>query len=315
MDDLTNRYDKVEFINISGEIKASFLDYAMSVIVQRALPDARDGMKPVQRRILYGMNELGNYANSPFKKSARIVGEVMGKYHPHGDSSIYEAMVRMAQPFSYRYPLVEGHGNFGNIDGDGAAAQRYTEARMSKISMEMLKDIQKNTVDFIDNYDGEEQEPVVLPAHFPNLLINGTTGIAVGMATNIPPHNIVETIDAIDAVIDDPEISVYDLMTKHIQGPDFPTGGIILGRSGIKKAYETGKGTIYVRAKAEINELSNGRHEIVISEIPYGVNKKAMYTSILNLARNKEIDGITNMADESNMDGIKIIIEYFLPFS
>ena len=304
-----NRYDKVKFINISGEIKDSFLEYAMSVIVQRALPDARDGMKPVQRRILYGMNGLGNYANTPFKKSARIVGEVMGKYHPHGDSSIYEAMVRMAQPFSYRYPLVEGHGNFGNIDGDGAAASRYTEARMSKISMEMLRDIQKDTVDFIDNYDGEEQEPVVLPAHIPNLLINGSTGIAVGMATNIPPHNIGETVSAIDAVIDDPDISIIDLMTHHLQGPDFPTGGIILGRSGIKKAYETGKGTIYVRAKAEIKETGNGKHEIVITEIPYGVNKKALYTSIVNLARDKEVEGITNMADESNMDGIKIIIE------
>lgn len=307
--DVSNRYDKVKFINISSEIKDSFLDYAMSVIVQRALPDARDGMKPVQRRILFGMNELGNYANTPFKKSARIVGEVMGKYHPHGDSSIYEAMVRMAQGFSYRYPLVEGHGNFGNIDGDGAAAQRYTEARMSKISMELLKDIQKDTVDFIDNYDGEEREPVVLPAHFPNLLINGTTGIAVGMATNMPSHNIREVVSAIEAVIDDPDISVVDLMTKHIQGPDFPTGGIILGRSGIKKAYENGKGTIYVRAKAEITELANGKHEIIIREIPYGVNKKAMYNNIVQLARDKEIEGITNMADESNMDGIKIIIE------
>ncbi len=304
-----NRYDKVKFINISGEIRESFLEYAMSVIVQRALPDARDGMKPVQRRILYGMNELGNYANTPFKKSARIVGEVMGKYHPHGDSSIYEAMVRMAQPFSYRYPLVEGHGNFGNIDGDGAAAQRYTEARMAKISMEMLRDIQKDTVDFIDNYDGEEKEPVVLPAHIPNLLINGSTGIAVGMATNIPPHNINETVDAIKAVIDNPDIEVIELMTRYLQGPDFPTGGIILGRGGIKKAYETGKGTIYVRAKAEINELPNGKHEIVITEIPYGVNKKALYTNIVSLARDKEIEGVTNMADESNMDGIKIIIE------
>ncbi len=304
-----NRYDKVKFINISGEIRESFLEYAMSVIVQRALPDARDGMKPVQRRILYGMNELGNYANTPFKKSARIVGEVMGKYHPHGDSSIYEAMVRMAQPFSYRYPLVEGHGNFGNIDGDGAAAQRYTEARMAKISMEMLRDIQKDTVDFIDNYDGEEKEPVVLPAHIPNLLINGSTGIAVGMATNIPPHNINETVDAIKAVIDNPDIEVIELMTRYLQGPDFPTGGIILGRGGIKKAYETGKGTIYVRAKAEINELPSGKHEIVITEIPYGVNKKALYTNIVSLARDKEIEGITNMADESNMDGIKIIIE------
>ena len=308
-DEVANRYDKVKFINISGEIRDSFLDYAMSVIVQRALPDARDGMKPVQRRILYGMNELGNYANTPFKKSARIVGDVMGRYHPHGDSSIYEAMVRMAQPFSYRYPLVEGHGNFGNIDGDGAAASRYTEARMAKISMEMLRDIQKNTVDFIDNYDGEEQEPVVLPAHFPNLLVNGTTGIAVGMATNMPSYNLGETIDAIDAVIDDPDITAVDLMTRYLPGPDFPTGGIILGRGGIKKAYETGRGTIYIRSKAEINEMANGKHEIIVREIPYGVNKKALYNSIVALARDKEVEGITNMADESNMDGIKIIIE------
>ena len=245
MDDKRKKgYDKIEFVNITGEVKDSFIDYAMSVIVQRALPDAKDGLKPVQRRILYGMNTLGNYANAPYKKSARIVGEVMGKYHPHGDSSIYDAMVRMAQPFSYRYPLVDGHGNFGSIDGDPAAASRYTEARMSKISMEMLRDIQKDTVDFIDNYDGEEQEPVVLPSHIPNLLVNGTTGIAVGMATNIPPHNLGETIDAIDAIIDDPEISVVELMNKYLPGPDFPTGGLILGRGGIRKAYETGKGII-----------------------------------------------------------------------
>lgn len=304
-----NRYDKVKFINISGEIKDSFLDYAMSVIVQRALPDAKDGLKPVQRRILYGMNELGNFANVPFKKSARIVGEVMGKYHPHGDSSIYEAMVRMAQPFSYRYPLVEGHGNFGNIDGDGPAASRYTEARMSRISMEMLRDIKKDTVDFVDTYTAEDVEPVVLPAHFPNLMVNGATGIAVGMATNMPPHNMGEVIDAIDAVIDDPDISVTELMTRCLPGPDFPTGGLILGRSGIRKAYETGKGIIYIRAKAEVKEREGGRHEIVITEIPYGVNKKDMYNAIVALARDKTIDGITNMVDESNMEGIKIIME------
>ena len=302
-------YDKIEFVNITGEVKDSFLDYAMSVIVQRALPDAKDGLKPVQRRILYGMNSLGNYANAPYKKSARIVGEVMGKYHPHGDSSIYDAMVRMAQPFSYRYPLVDGHGNFGSIDGDGAAAQRYTEARMSKISMEMLRDIQKDTVDFIDNYDGEEQEPVVLPAHVPNLMINGTTGIAVGMATNMPPHNIGETIDAIDAVIDDPEISVVDLMNNYLPGPDFPTGGLILGRGGIRKAYETGRGIIYNRAKVEINEMDNGKHEIIVREIPYGVNKENMFKHIAELARDKVVDGITSMVDESNMEGIKIVIE------
>ena len=304
-----NGYDKIEFVNITGEVKDSFLDYAMSVIVQRALPDAKDGLKPVQRRILYGMNNLGNYANSPYKKSARIVGEVMGKFHPHGDSSIYDAMVRMAQPFSYRYPLVDGHGNFGSIDGDGAAAQRYTEARMSKISMEMLRDIQKDTVDFIDNYDGEEQEPVVLPAHIPNLMINGTTGIAVGMATNIPPHNLGETIDAIDAVIDNPDISVVDLMTNYLPGPDFPTGGYIMGRSGIRKAYETGRGIIYNRARVETNDLDNGKHEIVITEIPYGVNKENLFKSISDLAREKAVDGITYMVDESNMNGIRIVIE------
>ena len=302
-------YDKIEFVNITGEVKDSFLDYAMSVIVQRALPDAKDGLKPVQRRILYGMNNLGNYSNTPYKKSARIVGEVMGKYHPHGDSSIYDAMVRMAQPFSYRYPLVDGHGNFGSIDGDGAAAQRYTEARMSKISMEMLRDIQKDTVDFVDNYDGEEQEPVVLPAHVPNLMINGTTGIAVGMATNIPSHNIGETIDAIDAIIDNPDITVTELMTNYLPGPDFPTGGLILGRSGIRKAYETGKGAIYNRARVEINELENGKHEIVVTEIPYGVNKENMFKNIAELARDKVVEGITNMVDESNMDGVRIVIE------
>ena len=310
MDDKRKKgYDKIEFVNITGEVKDSFLDYAMSVIVQRALPDAKDGLKPVQRRILYGMNTLGNYANAPYKKSARITGEVMGKYHPHGDSSIYDAMVRMAQPFSYRYPLVDGHDNFGSIDGDPAAASRYTEARMSKISMEMLRDIQKDTVDFIDNYDGEEQEPVVLPSHIPNLLVNGTTGIAVGMATNIPPHNLGETIDAIDAIIDNPEISVVDLMNNYLPGPDFPTGGLILGRGGIRKAYETGKGIIYNRAKVEINEIDNGKHEIVIREIPYGVNKENMFKHIADLARDKVIDGITNMVDESNMNGIKITIE------
>ncbi len=307
--DIANRYDNVEVINISGEIKNSFLDYAMSVIIARALPDAKDGMKPVQRRILYGMNGMGNYANTPYRKSARIVGEVMGKYHPHGDSSIYDAMVRMAQPFSYRYPLVDGHGNFGSLDGDGAAAPRYTEARMSKISMELLRDIQKNTVDFIDNYDGEEQEPTVLPARFPNLLVNGSYGIAVGMATNMPPHNLRESINAVEAVMDNPNIDVVELMTKYLPGPDFPTGGIIMGRAGIRKAYETGKGTIFIRSKVEINELENGKHEIIVREIPYGVNKLLLYRSIVDLAKEKEVEGITNTADESNMNGIKIIIE------
>lgn len=307
--DIANRYDNVEMINISGEIKDSFLDYAMSVIVARALPDAKDGMKPVQRRILYGMNGMGNYANTPYRKSARIVGEVMGKYHPHGDSSIYDAMVRMAQSFSYRYPLVDGHGNFGSVDGDGAAAPRYTEARMSKISMELLRDIQKNTVDFVDNYDGEEQEPTVLPARFPNLLVNGTTGIAVGMATNMPPHNLREAIDAVEVIMDDPDIDVVELINKYLPGPDFPTGGIILGRSGIRKAYETGKGTIYIRSKAEVTELENGKHEIIIREIPYGVNKLMLYRNIVELAKDHVVEGIVNTADESNMNGIKIIIE------
>ena len=307
--DIANRYDNVEVINISGEIKDSFLDYAMSVIIARALPDAKDGMKPVQRRILYGMNGMGNYANTPYRKSARIVGEVMGKYHPHGDSSIYDAMVRMAQTFSYRYPLVDGHGNFGSVDGDGAAAPRYTEARMSKISMELLRDIQKNTVDFIDNYDGEEQEPTVLPARFPNLLVNGSYGIAVGMATNMPPHNLREAIDAVKAIIHDPNMDVVELMNKYIPGPDFPTGGLIVGRAGIRRAYEKGKGTIFIRSKADIIETDNGKHEIIIKEIPYGVNKLALYRSIINLAKDKVVDGIINTADESNMNGIKIIIE------
>ena len=266
-------------------------------------------MKPVHRRILHSMNTLGITASVAHKKSARIVGEVIGKYHPHGDTAVYDAMVRMAQDFSYRYPLVDGHGNFGSMDGDGAAAMRYTEARMSKISMEMMKDIQKDTVDFEDNYDGEEKEPVVLPARFPNLLVNGSVGIAVGMATNIPPHNLGETIDATLAIMDDPDITVSDLMENYIPGPDFPTGGIILGRSGIRQAYETGRGSIIIRSKVKIEEMDNGKKRIIVYEIPYQVNKATMIEKIASLVREKVIDGITYLNDESNRDGVRIVIE------
>ena len=300
--------DRLKEMPFAHEIQKSFLDYAMSVIVARALPDVRDGLKPVQRRIVYGMNEMGATAGTQHKKCARIVGDVMGKYHPHGDSSIYEATVRMAQPFSYRYMLVDGHGNFGSIDGDGAAAMRYTEARMAKLSMELVRDINKNTIDFIPNYDGTEKEPVVLPARFPNILVNGSTGIAVGMATNMPPHNLSEVIDACIAVIDNPGIETIELM-QYVKGPDFPTGAIILGNSGIKKAYETGRGIITVRAKAAIEEMNNGKHQIIVSEIPYMVNKAVLVTRIAELVRDKIIDGITDLRDESNRDGIKIVIE------
>ena len=306
---MDTNYDKLEQVDISGEMRTSFLDYSMSVIVQRALPDVRDGMKPVHRRILHSMNTLGITASVAHKKSARIVGEVIGKYHPHGDTAVYDAMVRMAQDFSYRYPLVDGHGNFGSMDGDGAAAMRYTEARMSKISMEMMKDIQKDTVDFEDNYDGEEKEPVVLPARFPNLLVNGSVGIAVGMATNIPPHNLGETIDATLAIMDDPDITVSDLMENYIPGPDFPTGGIILGRSGIRQAYETGRGSIIIRSKVKIEEMDNGKKRIIVYEIPYQVNKATMIEKIASLVREKVIDGITYLNDESNRDGVRIVIE------
>ncbi len=302
-------HGKIDHIDITSEIKTSFLDYAMSVIVARALPDVRDGLKPVHRRILYAMNDLGMYSDKPHKKSARIVGEVIGKYHPHGDTAVYDTMVRMAQDFSFRYMLIDGHGNFGSIDGDGAAAMRYTEARMSKISMELLKDLNKNTVDFGDNYDGEEQEPIVLPARYPNLLVNGATGIAVGMATNIPPHNLTETIDAVIAVMDNPDISTMDLMENHIKGPDFPTAGYILGRAGIKQAYETGRGSIVVRAKSSIEEMANGKKQIIITEIPYQVNKANLVEKIAQLVRDKQIDGITDLRDESNREGIRIVIE------
>ena len=295
-------------VNLTKEMKTSFIDYAMSVIVSRALPDVCDGLKPVHRRILYGMNELGVTPDKPHKKSARITGDVMGKYHPHGDSSIYEAMVRMAQWWSYRYMLVDGHGNFGSMDGDGAAAQRYTEARMSKIALEMLRDINKNTVDFVDNYDANEREPVVLPARFPNLLVNGATGIAVGMATNIPPHNLGETIDAVKLVMDNPEVTTKDLM-EVLPGPDFPTGALVMGKSGIHKAYETGKGSIVLRSRTEIEETKTGRERIVVTEFPYMVNKTKVHEHIVRLVQEKRIDGITAVRDESNREGVRFIIE------
>ncbi|WP_213496813.1 DNA gyrase subunit A [Lactococcus formosensis] len=295
-------------VNLAEEMKTSFRDYAMSVIVARALPDVRDGLKPVHRRILYGMNELGTTPDKPHKKSARITGDVMGKYHPHGDSSIYEAMVRMAQWWSYRHMLVDGHGNFGSMDGDGAAAQRYTEARMSKIALEMLRDINKNTVDFVDNYDGTEREPEVLPARFPNLLVNGTTGIAVGMATNIPPHNLGETIDAVDLLMENPEATTRDLM-EVLPGPDFPTGALVMGKSGIRRAYETGKGSITLRAKTEIEELPGGKERIIVTEFPYMVNKSKVHEHIVRLAQEKRIEGITACRDESSREGVRLVVE------
>ncbi len=295
-------------VNLAEEMKTSFRDYAMSVIVARALPDVRDGLKPVHRRILYGMNELGTTPDKPHKKSARITGDVMGKYHPHGDSSIYEAMVRMAQWWSYRHMLVDGHGNFGSMDGDGAAAQRYTEARMSKIALEMLRDINKNTVDFVDNYDGTEREPEVLPARFPNLLVNGTTGIAVGMATNIPPHNLGETIDAVDLLMENPKATTRDLM-EVLPGPDFPTGALVMGKSGIRRAYETGKGSITLRAKTEIEELPGGKERIVVTEFPYMVNKSKVHEHIVRLAQEKRIEGIIACRDESSREGVRLVVE------
>lgn len=299
---------QIKEINISQEMRSSFLDYAMSVIVSRALPDVRDGLKPVHRRILYAMHDLGIHADKPYKKSARIVGDVIGKYHPHGDSAVYETMVRMAQDFNYRYMLVDGHGNFGSVDGDSAAAMRYTESRMSKISMELLRDLNKDTIDYQDNYDGEEREPVVLPARFPNLLVNGTTGIAVGMATNIPPHQLGEVIDGVLAITRDPEITIPELM-EIIPGPDFPTAGLILGRSGIRKAYETGRGSITLRAKVEIEQKSNGKEVIIVKELPYQVNKARLVEKIAELARDKKIEGITDLRDESDRKGMRIVIE------
>ncbi|SMF51660.1 DNA gyrase subunit A [Paenibacillus barengoltzii] len=293
--------------DINVEMRESFMDYAMSIIVSRALPDVRDGLKPVHRRILYAMSDLGMHPDKPFKKSARIVGEVIGKYHPHGDSAVYETMVRMAQDFSMRYMLVEGHGNFGSVDGDMAAAMRYTEARLSKIAMEMLRDINKETIDFMPNYDGEEQEPVVLPSRFPNLLVNGVSGIAVGMATNIPPHNLGEVIDGVHALIKNPEISSLELM-DYIKGPDFPTAAYILGRSGIRQAYTTGRGSITMRAKTTIEEHNN-KARIVVEELPYQVNKARLVEKIAELVREKKIDGITDLRDESDRTGMRVVIE------
>ncbi|MBO0447252.1 DNA gyrase subunit A [Enterococcus ureilyticus] len=300
--------ENIQDVNLTSEMKESFIDYAMSVIVARALPDVRDGLKPVHRRILYGMNELGVTPDKPHKKSARIVGDVMGKYHPHGDSSIYEAMVRMAQPFSYRSMLVDGHGNFGSVDGDGAAAMRYTEARMSKIALEMLRDINKNTVDFHGNYDDSEQEPDVLPARFPNLLVNGTTGIAVGMATNIPPHNLAEVIEAASLLMENPDATTNELM-EVLPGPDFPTGGLVMGKSGIRRAYETGRGSITIRAKVEIVDMPNGKERILVSELPYMVNKARLIERISELHREKRIEGITDLRDESSREGMRIVID------
>lgn len=298
----------VKEINLSQEMRSSFLDYAMSVIVSRALPDVRDGLKPVHRRILYAMNDLGMTSDKAYKKSARIVGEVIGKYHPHGDLAVYETMVRMAQDFSYRYMLVDGHGNFGSIDGDSAAAMRYTEARMSKISMELVRDLNKDTIDYKPNYDGSEKEPVVLPARFPNLLVNGSSGIAVGMATNIPPHQLGEVIDGLLMLSRDPDITIQELM-EYIQGPDFPTAGLIVGRSGIRRAYETGRGSIMMRARVEIETKPNGRETIIVHEIPYQVNKARLIERIAELVREKKIDGITELRDESDRSGMRIIME------
>ncbi|WP_423408649.1 DNA gyrase subunit A [Heyndrickxia sp. MSNUG] len=299
---------RVKEINISQEMRSSFLDYAMSVIVARALPDVRDGLKPVHRRILYAMHDLGMHSDKAYKKSARIVGEVIGKYHPHGDSAVYDTMVRMAQDFNYRYMLVDGHGNFGSVDGDAAAAMRYTEARMSKISMELLRDINKDTIDYQDNYDGSEREPIVMPSRFPNLLVNGTSGIAVGMATNIPPHQLGEVIDGVLAISKDPDLTIQELM-EIITGPDFPTAGLILGRSGIRKAYETGRGSITLRAKVEIEQKANGKEVIIVRELPYQVNKAKLVEKIAELVRDKKIDGITDLRDESDRKGMRMVIE------
>jgi DNA gyrase subunit A len=306
--DLDYENQKIVPINIETEMKRSFIDYAMSVIVQRALPDVRDGLKPVHRRILFAMNELGFTPDKPHRKSAMTVGEVLGKYHPHGDSSVYDAMVRMAQDFSTRYMLIDGHGNFGSVDGDSAAAMRYTEARMSKIAGELLRDIDKETIDFSLNYDESLKEPTVLPARYPNLLVNGSNGIAVGMATSIPPHNLGEVIDCVIASIDNPEIELEE-MQKHIKGPDFPTGGIIMGREGMKKAYSTGRGKVTVRAKVEIEEMGGNRQRIVVNEIPYQVNKASMIEKIADLVKEKKIEGISDLRDESDRSGMRVVIE------
>ncbi|MFZ9782160.1 MAG: DNA topoisomerase (ATP-hydrolyzing), partial [Bacilli bacterium] len=296
-------------VDISNEVRTAFLRWSMSVIVSRAIPDVRDGLKPVHRRIIFGMNELGMQSDKPYKKSARIVGDVMGKFHPHGDQAIYSTLVRLAQPFSMRYTLVDGHGNFGSVDGDEAAAMRYTEARMAKMAMEMVKDIDDETVDFVDNYDGTEKEPVVLPSRFPNLLVNGGSGIAVGMATNMPTHNLREVVSAIKAYAKNPDIDVLELMQDHIQGPDFPTGGMILGKAGIRQAYESGTGSLVIRSKVDIQEFENGKKRIIVKEIPYQVNKASMIETIADLVRNKVIEGITDIRDESNKNGIRVVIE------
>ena len=305
---MRDEQDRIIQVNIEDEMKKSYIDYAMSVIVGRALPDVRDGLKPVHRRILYAMNELGLTPDKPHRKSARIVGDVLGKYHPHGDSSVYEAMVRMAQDFSTRYLLVDGHGNFGSIDGDGAAAMRYTEARMTKLSVEMLRDIGKETVDFVPNFDDTLKEPAVLPSRFPNLLVNGSNGIAVGMATSIPPHNLGEVIDATVKLIDDPDTNIEDLI-KIVKGPDFPTGATIMGKESIREAYRTGQGKVVVRANAEIEETSKGRMQIIVHEIPYQVNKSRLIETIAGLVRDKKIEGISDLRDESDRSGMRIVIE------
>ena len=308
-----NIFDKIHEVDLKETMEKSYIDYAMSVIAQRALPDVRDGLKPVQRRILYSMIELNNGPDKPHRKCARIVGDTMGKYHPHGDSSIYGALVNLAQDWSTRYPLVDGHGNFGSVDGDGAAAMRYTEARLSKVSMEMLADINKNTVDFVPNFDDTEKEPTVLPSRFPNLLVNGTTGIAVGMATNIPPHNLTEVINAVVKIIDnnieeDRETDIEEILDI-VKGPDFPTGGEILGVRGIEEAYRTGRGKVKVRAVTNIETMENGKSRIIVTELPYLVNKAKLIEKIAELVKDKKIDGITDLRDESNKDGMRIVIE------
>ncbi|MBQ1285535.1 MAG: DNA gyrase subunit A, partial [Lachnospiraceae bacterium] len=305
-------FDKIEEVDLKQTMETSYIDYAMSVIASRALPDVRDGLKPVQRRVLFSMIELNNGPDKPHRKCARIVGDTMGKYHPHGDSSIYGALVNMAQDWSTRYPLVDGHGNFGSEDGDGAAAMRYTEARLSKIAMEMLADINKNTVDFIPNFDETEKEPTVLPSRYPNLLANGTTGIAVGMATNIPPHNLGELIDAVVKIIDDKtegnQTTIEDVM-KIVKGPDFPTGATILGRKGIEEAYRTGRGKIRIRAVSEIEPMDGGKNRIVVTELPYLVNKAKLIEKIAELHKDKKVDGIVDIRDETDQEGVRVVIE------
>ena len=308
MDEYNLHLQKIVPVNLEEEMKKSFISYAMATIISRALPDVRDGLKPVHRRILYSMHELGLTPDKPYKKSVRIVGDVLGKYHPHGDSAVYDAMVRLAQDFNIRCPLVDGHGNFGSVDGDSAAAMRYTEARMNRITLEMLRDIDKNTVDFTPNFDESTQEPTVLPARFPNLLVNGTSGIAVGMATNIPPHNLREAINATIALMENPELSTSDLM-ELMPGPDFPTGGLIMGRAGIQQAYRTGRGRIIMRAKTEIEDMGHNRSRIVVTEIPYQVNKANLVEKIADLVKEKRLEGISALRDESDREGMRIAIE------